>query len=104
MLGDLTINYVQRRVSLAGSPIHLTATEYGLLAELAVNAGRILTHDELLRRVWGVNHSVGRGAVRSSLKRLRHKLREDGNNPKYIFAESRVGYRMADPEETAEPQ
>ena len=94
VLGGLTINYAERGVSVAGRPVRLTATEYGMLFELSVNAGRVLTHDDLLQRVWGLDHSGGRGTVRSCMKRLRRKLGEDANNPSYIFAEPRVGYRM----------
>ena len=94
-LGDLTIDYAERGVSVAGSRVHLTPIEYGLLFELSVNAGRVLTHDALLQRVWGHNHSGGRSAVRTAVKRLRRKLGDDAGNPKYILAEPRVGYRMA---------
>ena len=95
VLADLTINYAERGVSVAGRLVRLTANEYGLLFELSVNAGRVLTHDDLLQRVWGLDHSGDRGTVRSCVKRLRRKLGEDANNPVYIFAEPRVGYRMA---------
>ena len=56
--GDLTINYVERRVTAAGQPVQLTATEYKLLFDLSINAGRVLTHDDLLRRVWGPDYSA----------------------------------------------
>ena len=52
VLGDLTINYAERRVTIAGRPVELTAIEYGMLAELSANAGRVLTYERLLRRVW----------------------------------------------------
>ncbi len=95
VLGDLVIDYAERRVSVAERAVHLTPTEYELLFELSVNAGRVLTFDALLDRVWGLGHSGERGSVRTYVKRLRRKLREDSGNPKYIFAEPRVGYRMA---------
>ena len=53
MLGNLTIDYTKRLVTLAGRPVNLRAKEYQLLYELSVNAGRVVTHDELLRRIWG---------------------------------------------------
>ena len=93
-LGDLVIDYAERRVSVAGRAIHLTPTEYELLFALSVNAGRVLNFDALLDRVWGLGRSGDRGSVRTYVKRLRRKLREDAGNPKYIFAEPRVGYRM----------
>ena len=103
VLGDLTVNYLERRVSVAGRPVHLTATEYGLLVELSLSPGRVATHDQLLRRVWGGGHSGDARLVRGVVKRLRRKLGDDGNNPTYIFTEPRVGYRMAQ-EETQGPE
>ena len=98
VLGDLSIDYAERRVSLAGQPVHLTATEHDLLVELSLNAGRVLTHDHLLRRVWGADHTGGRGTVSTIVKRLRRKLGEDPNHPAYVFTARRVGYRMAKPD------
>ena len=57
MLGDLAIDYGERRVTVAGRPVQLTETEYKLLFELSINAGRVLTHDRLLRRVWALRGS-----------------------------------------------
>ena len=94
-LGDLTIDYAQRLVTLAGRPVQLTATEYRLLFELSVNGGQVLTHDQLLRRVWGGKRPNDLGALRTHLRRLRSKLGEDTSRPTYIFSERRVGYRMA---------
>ena len=94
-LGDLTINYAERRVTVAGCPVQLTATEYKLLFELSINAGRVLTHDQLLGRVWGRDYSGDSLLLRSFVKKLRGKLKDDAKSPKYIFSEPRVGYRMA---------
>ena len=93
--GDLTIDYAKRLVTVAGRPVQLTATEYRLLFELSVNAGRALTHDQLLRRVWGGRRPDGLGTLRTHLRRLRQKLGDSVSNPKYIFSEPRLGYRMA---------
>ena len=93
-LGDLSIDYAERRVSLAGRPVHLTPTEFDLLSELSINAGRVVTFDDLLERVWDLEHSGGRGSVRTYVKRLRRKLGDDAASPRYLFAEPRVGYRM----------
>ena len=101
-LGELTVDYAERRVSLAGRPVQLTDIEYGMLFELSVNAGRVLTHGELLQRVWGPAHSVRTGAVRSVVKNLRRQLGDDAENPAYIFNEPRVGYRMPKAEEDVE--
>ena len=94
VLRDLTVNYAERRVTLAGHPVRLTPTEYQLLAELSVNAGVVLTHDQLLQRVWGPGNSGDSRPVRTVVKNLRRKLGEDAGNPTYIFTEPRIGYRM----------
>ena len=94
-VGELTIDYAERRVSLAGRLVQLTDTEYRMLVELSVNAGRVLTHGELLQRIWGPAHSGRTGAVRSVIKNLRRKLGDDADKPTYILNEPRVGYRMA---------
>ena len=96
--GDLTIDYAQRLVSVAGEPVRLTAVEYDLLRELSIHAGRVLTHQHLLQRVWGKTKPETPRVLRTHLMRLRRKLGEDGDNPKYIFAEPRVGYRMERPD------
>ena len=72
----------------------MTNIEYRLLFELSVNAGRVLTHDQLLQRVWGPERSGNPGAVRTVVKNLRRKLGDDSDKPKYIHTETRVGYRM----------
>ena len=94
LIGDLTIDYAQRRVIVAGSPVDLTDIEYRMLAELSANAGRILTHEQLLRRVWGQDNSRGSGPVRAIVRRLRRKLGDDADDPTYIFNRRRVGYWM----------
>ena len=94
VLGDLTIDYVERRVTVAGRPVELTSTEYELLSELSVNAGQVLTHDQLLRRVWGRTSSGDVRVIRTLVRQLRHKLDDDASSPTYIFTEFRVGYRM----------
>ena len=94
LLGDLAVDYAERRVSIAGRPIRLTVTEYNLLYALSINAGRVLTHTELLQQVWGMDHTSDSSVVRTFVKRLRRKLGDAANNPTYILSEPRVGYRM----------
>ena len=94
VLGDLTIDYAERRVMVANQPVELTATEYDLLLELSVNGGRVVTYDQLLRKVWSLTDSSDLRAVRTLVKTLRRKLDDDANSPTYIFTELRVGYRM----------
>ena len=81
-------------MAVAGRPVRLTPTEYGLLFELSVHAGRVLTHDQLLQRVWGPQRTGEPWLVREVVKRLRRKLGDDANSPVYIFTEPSVGYRM----------
>ena len=94
VLGDLTIDYAERRVILAGRPLPLIAMEYRLLAELSANAGRLLTYEHLLERVWGEKSSGDVRPMRTIVSKLRRKLGDDADNPIYIFTEPRVGYRM----------
>ena len=96
-VGDLAIDYADRSVTLSGRPVGLSATEYKLLFELSTNAGRVLTRDQILRRVWGSDYSGERDLLRAAVKNLRRKLGDDANDPRYIFTEPRVGYRMAKP-------
>ena len=98
-LRNLTIDYAEQVVTLNDHPVQLTATEYRLLYELSVNAGRVMSHDQLLRRVWGMEVLGDARLVRSFVKKLRRKLGDDARNPTYIFTVSRVGYRMAKAEE-----
>ena len=95
VLGDLTIDYDERRVTLAGRPVELTAIEYRTLAELSANAGRVLTYEHLLRRVWGLESGADVRPMRTVISSIRRKLGDDSENPAYIFTEIRVGYRMA---------
>ena len=102
VLGDLTINYEERRVTVAGRRVQLTAKEYQLLYELSVGRGRVLTHDVLLRRIWGLYSDGDSRLVRTLVKRLRRTLGDDANDPRYIFTEPRVGYRIGMAEEREE--
>ena len=94
LFGALGVDYAQRRVTVAGAPVDLTDIEYRMLAELSANAGRIMTHEQLLRRVWGQDTARGSGPVRAIVKRLRRKLGDDAADPTYIFNKRRVGYWM----------
>ena len=96
VLGDLAIDYDRRRVTVAGRAVELTATEYELLRVLSQGAGRVLTHDTLLRRVWN-GRIANPKIVRAYVKRLRSKLGDDAQRPAYILTERRVGYRMPGP-------
>ena len=103
VLGDLTIDYEERRVTLAGRLVELMAIEYRTLLELSANAGRVVTQRQLLQRVWGERSGGDVRPMRTIVSRLRRKLGDDASNPTYIFTEPRVGYRMP-AGETREPE
>ena len=95
-VGELTIDYVERTVTVGGQPAELTPTEFRLLCELAARAGRPVAYDQLLERVWGRNHPGGLGLIRTFVKNIRQKLGDDGRQPSYIVTEPGVGYMLAD--------
>ena len=99
VLGELAIDYGQRRVTVAGRPVPLTATEYELLRLFSLNAGRVLTYAVLLRQVWGRSNARDSELVRTFVKRLRRKLGEDAANPAYVVTRRSVGYLMPAPED-----
>ena len=105
VLGELAIDYDRRRVTVAGRAVTLTPTEYELLRALAQGAGRILTHEDLLRKVWARrgHGKVKPKIVRAYVKRLRHRLGDDAARPAWIVNERGVGYRMPRPGEAGEP-
>ena len=98
--GKLKIDYGRRLVTMEGRAVQVTPTEYNLLAELSIHAGRVVSYGHLLQRVWGQADSSGSRVIRTHLMRLRRKLGEAADNPKYIFSEPRVGYRMVEGEST----
>ena len=94
LLGDLTIDYVERRVTVGGRRVRLTDIEYRLLVELSVHLGRVVTYEVLLQRIWDMRTSADLRPLRSAVKSIRRKLGDDAKAPAYIFNEPRVGYRM----------
>ena len=82
---------------MTGCPVRLTATEYRLLQELSNNAGRVLTQERLLRRVWGPEYPDDPRLLHTYIRGLRRKLGDNARSPTCIFTETRVGYRMARP-------
>ena len=84
-----------------GVPVELTATEYELLRVLSLDAGRVVTFETLLRRVWGKDEKANANLVRNFVRNLRRKLGDNAASPAYLLNERRVGYRMA---ATGEPQ
>ena len=94
VVGDLSINYAERLVTVRGVPVSLTAIEYRLLVELSANAGRVLTYEHLLRRVWASEGGTDVRPMRTAISAIRRKLGDDADHPDYIFTELRVGYKM----------
>lgn len=92
--GDLTVDLARRLVTVGGSEVQLTPTEYDLLRTLVVNAGKVLTHHQLLRQVWGVGYDGETHLLRVNMSNLRHKLEPDAARPSYILTEPGVGYRL----------
>ena len=97
VLGEIAIDYAQRRVTVGGEPIDLTATEYELLRVLSLDAGRVVSFDTLLRRVWAKRENADANLVRIFVRNLRRKLGDSAASPAYIFNHRGVGYRMATP-------
>jgi two-component system KDP operon response regulator KdpE len=93
-VGDLVVDLEMSLVTKGGEVVHLTPTEFSLLRELAVNRGKLLTHAQLLRRVWGPGYATETEYVRVYIRRLRAKL-ESGGAPPVIITQPRAGYRFA---------
>jgi two-component system KDP operon response regulator KdpE len=91
---DLCINFEQRKVIVRGQEVKLRPTEYRLLYQLVTNAGRLLTHETLLSRVWGPEYRDEDHYVRLYITYLRQKIEKDPKNPKYILSERGLGYRF----------
>jgi DNA-binding response OmpR family regulator len=94
-IGDLTIDFGQQLVLMAGRKVVLTPTEYRLLADLARNAGCIVPQDLLLERVWGKEYVGEHHMLQVNINRLRHKLEVDPAHPRYLLTEAGVGYLLA---------
>ena len=94
VLAELTIDYAERRVTLAGQPVELVAKEYQMLSTLSAGGGRVLTYAQLLDRIWGKRADADLRPMRTIVRKLRRKLGDDADQPTYIFTEARVGYRM----------
>jgi len=92
--GNVSIDFTSRIVKLKEDILKLTATEYNLLSILVKNEGRVLTHQYLLKQVWGNSYSDQTQYLRVFVAQLRKKIEEDPNSPKFIITESGVGYRF----------
>ncbi|HYK98838.1 MAG TPA: response regulator transcription factor [Candidatus Acidoferrales bacterium] len=88
----LRIDFGDRHVLVEGREIELTAAEYRLLSELAQNAGRVMVHDELLRRVWGSGYEGASDLLHTAIRRLRVKIEADPTRPSHVLTKRGVGY------------
>jgi two-component system KDP operon response regulator KdpE len=94
--GPLRIDFARRRVFAHGAEVSLTPIEYRLVSVLARHAGRVLTHEFLLREVWGPSYTTQHHYLRVYMAQLRHKLEAEPARPRLLLTETGVGYRMAD--------
>ena len=94
-VGDVEVNLAQRRVLVAGKEIHVTPLEYRLLATLVKHAGKVLTHRQLLREVWGPPYADHAHYLHVYMAQLRRKIEDDPARPRYLLTEPGVGYRLA---------
>ena len=92
--GDLIVDVAHRLVTVAGREISLTPIEYLLLKTLALDAGKVLIHRQLLREVWGPGYDQETNLLRVNISKLRHKIESDSARPRYIITEPGVGYRL----------
>jgi two-component system KDP operon response regulator KdpE len=93
-VGDLAIDFDMRRVTVGGAEVHLTPTEYRLLGLLMRSGGRVLTHRQILRQVWGPGYETQVQYLRVYMKKLRYKIESEPAQPKYLINEPGVGYRL----------
>jgi two-component system KDP operon response regulator KdpE len=93
-VGDLRVDRARRLVLVAGTPIVLTPTEYDLLRILVQNAGRVLTHRQLLHLVWGRGYELETHLLQVNISNLRRKIEPNPSRPSYIITEVGVGYRL----------
>ena len=92
--GHLTVDLGRRLVSQEGAPVHLTRKEFAVLAVLIGHAGRVVTQSQLLRQIWGPTHVEDTHYLRIVIGKLRQKLGDDPNDPRYLRTEPGVGYRF----------
>jgi two-component system KDP operon response regulator KdpE len=92
--GNLSVDFTRRLVTVSGAEVKLTPTEYDLLRVLVKNAGKVLTHQQLLRQIWGTGYESEYHMLRVNISNLRHKIEPDPARPRYILTEPGVGYRL----------
>jgi two-component system KDP operon response regulator KdpE len=96
-IGELRVDLAAREVTFAGEPVQLTPHEFGLLALLARNEGRLLTHKAILEEVWGHAYNAESHYLHVYVSQLRRKIEPEPSRPRYILTEPGAGYRLVDP-------
>jgi two-component system, OmpR family, KDP operon response regulator KdpE len=99
-IGELVVDLEKRSVTRAGDVIHLTPHQYELLRVLALNEGKLLTHNALLREVWGPGYADAANLLHVNISQLRRKIEPDRARPRYLLTETGAGYRLVSPEPT----
>ncbi len=94
--GDIEVDFAKRSVTRAGAEVHLTAKEYALLRLLLQHRGKVVTHRQLLRDVWGPQHENDTHYLRVHMANLRKKIEPSAGSPSYVKTESGIGYRLVD--------
>jgi two-component system, OmpR family, KDP operon response regulator KdpE len=94
--GDVAVDFTKRSVTRAGADLHLTAKEYALLRLLLQHRGKVLTHRQLLRDVWGPTHETDTHYLRVHMANLRRKVEPAPDQPRFLRTESGIGYRFAE--------
>jgi two-component system KDP operon response regulator KdpE len=97
VMDELSLDCAARQVTVGGREVALTRTEFDLLAHLALNAGRVLTHQALLEAVWGPGYGQEAEYLWTYVRRLRQKIEPDPHDPRYILTHAGVGYSLAAP-------
>jgi two-component system KDP operon response regulator KdpE len=95
VVGELAVDLARRLVTVGGAEVQLTPTEYDLLRTLVAHAGKVITHRQLLKQVWGVAYETESHLLRVNMSNLRRKLEPDPSRPRFIVTEPGVGYRLA---------
>lgn len=96
-IGDVTLDLLQREVGVRGEPVHLTRTEFDILAHLVANRHRVVASETLLKAVWGPHHGEYAQTLRVHIGHIRKKVERDPSAPEYVMTAVGIGYRFVDP-------
>ena len=97
-LGEITVDFLQRQVYTEGEPVHLTRTEFDILAYLVSNRHRVVSSEALLKAVWGPHHGEYAQTLRVHVGHIRKKIEPDSSRPRYLLTAVGIGYRFVEPD------